>query len=120
MQHYTSSRIVSLTGRGAYIHHNTINVTKVMHKENVAQAIEIVDSPTCVVEDNKIVNTITAAQRLLAGVIIWRSNNCAVRFNAFLNPKNSPLDVGIWLVQSNGVDTTSNEFSNVTTEVLIQ
>lgn len=113
-----SPRIVSVSGPGSRIHHNTITHTSVTAEDSGPEAIEITHSPGCIVEDNEIINT--TAKSLTVGVILWWSPGCAVRNNTFKNPRKSPLDVGIWLVQSDGVDTSSNDFINVTTEVLIQ
>lgn len=111
-----SPRILSVAGPGSRIHHNTITDTLVTAEDSGPNAIEVTYSPGCIVEDNKVIRT--TAKGLTVGVILWFSPDCAVRNNTIKNPKKRPLDVGIWLVQSDGVDTSSNDFIHVTTEVM--
>jgi len=99
-------------GPNAYLWENNIVDTAAQLPDAQATDIMMFGSGNCRVDENRIVNT-ASAQNLSIGILVWESPNCTVSNNDIDNRTATPLDVGVYNIDSKRVQTISNKMTNV-------
>jgi len=113
---YGASAIV-IYGPDALIAQNNIPVTTTLTADSEATGVFLFGAPRCQVNGNRIAYT-EGAPQYSTGVMVWNSPDCVVSRNEFDNGTTSPLDVGVYVIDSKRVQTISNKMTNVVKNVL--
>jgi hypothetical protein len=110
---YGGSVAINLFGPHPVLYQNNIIDTATQTPDSDAIDIQIIGGSTCDLQGNRMVNTVSTTGQSI-GVLIWSSSDCLIRNNIFDNrTAGTPLDIGVYIIDSKRVQTVSNSMTNV-------